>query len=136
MHKIYLFKPVSLFGRIISFVTRSPYSHSAVEIDGVIYDSSEKRGSFGIANINLSDRFHIEFEVEGDLSGWLKRMEGTQYDWVGIFGWFFKFNDYTRFYCFEATYEALVEINVTERKVLPRIDGNTIKAILVSYSTE
>lgn len=113
MNKIYLFKPVSILGRIISFITRSKYSHAAIEIEGTLYDSSEQRGYFSYSNIDTNKRQHIYYDIDGDLTDWVRDMHFTPYDWVGIFGWLFAADDKKKFYCFEAVYSAMKHLDET-----------------------
>ena len=114
MNKVYLYKPKSFIGYLITWVTKAPYSHAAIEIDNILYDSSETRGNFGKSEIINKNRKFICYEVEGDLSVWLESMKGKKYDWSGVIGWIFNVNDRDRFYCFEAVYDALAYLGLTE----------------------
>lgn len=75
-------------GLIISLATNCPYTHAAVEVDGIWYHSSEKQGGFSELNpADYDNRSATIYEFTGDLQPWLKSMHGKQYGWKGIFGW-------------------------------------------------
>lgn len=130
-NKIYLFKPRGILGEIITLVTRCEYSHSAVEVDGVLYDASETRGEFGRSDPDIFSgswfrprRKYVVVEFSGDMSPWLDFMAGAQYDWKGVLGWIFRANDITKFYCFEATWAALKFAGITKTETMPdRLSG-------------
>ena len=111
MNKIALFKPEkwSLTGWLICLITRCSYSHAAVYVDGLgWFHSSETVGYFDVLNrAEFAEREALVFEFSGDLSGWLKLMKRTEYDWKGVLGWLFKADDKDRFYCFETAMNAL-----------------------------
>lgn len=104
---LYLFYPNSLIGWIICLITRTPYAHTAISVNGVLWDSSESRGDFNRSTIDLSKRKHVAIRFKGDLTGWLEKMQGTKYDWLGVFGWLFRWNTPNKYFCFEASWEAL-----------------------------
>lgn len=128
--KVYLFYPNSLKGLIICLVTLSRFSHAAIEYNGTLYDSSETRGSFGISDIKLAERKFICKELDGDLSFWYNRMKGTKYDWKGVLGWIFKFNDTSRYYCFEAIWEALLDVGIVTLPRPRRLSGGDLLKLL------
>ena len=130
-NKIYLFYPVTIMGRIITFVTRSRFSHAAVEYNGVLYDSSETRGDFGVSSVDLSMRKYKCFEVDGDLKSWYNRMYGTKYDWKGIVGWVFGFHSKSRFYCFEAAWDAMYDIGLVKEQHPDRVSGADILYVFI-----
>lgn len=131
MNKLYLFYPDSLLGKIITFITKCPYSHSAVEVDGVLYDSSESRGDFNISHINPSDREHKVYEFEGDLSEWVLFMSNSVYDWKGVIGWLFNWNTVNKFYCFEASWMALHFAGIVEGQQPSKLSGCALERLVV-----
>lgn len=108
--KFYFFKPEGWMGKIICRVTKSEYCHVAIEINGKMYDSSENRGNFAeISRSILEEREWIGYEIttQQNMEQWVDHMMGTKYDWRGVIGWVFNLNDKTKFYCFEAGWNAL-----------------------------
>lgn len=130
MNKIYLYKPNSFWGRVITFVTRSPYSHTAVEINGIVYDSSETRGTFAQSDIIPQTREHDVFVFDGDLTVWLWTMKGKKYDWQGVWGYIFGINNKNKFYCFETSYSALMFLEIAKAPMPYKVNGNTVKRVL------
>lgn len=119
MNKIALFTatPSSATALIIAATTQCPFSHAAVCIDGQWYHSSESTGGFGpMEPADFANRHATVYEFEGDLSEWLEKMKGKQYDWRGIAGWVMKsvgLNKHShgnpkQFYCFETALDALI----------------------------
>lgn len=127
---IRLYTPRSIWGELICLFTNSRFSHATIEINGVMYDSSEKRGSFDVSLIDNKTREYTQYTIWcKDLSPWVKSMEGKKYDWVGVFGWIFGCNDRSKFYCFETIYSALVYAGLTEPTDKP-VSANTIISVL------
>lgn len=115
---VYLVKPSSFKGWVISLVTKTPYSHAVIEIGGICYDASESRGNFDVSDIDLSKRKYTAFVVEGDLSEWLSHNYGRGYDWRGVLGWIFdRKGDPDKFYCFEAVRDALMFLGISKAKL-------------------
>lgn len=133
MNRVLLFKPSTFSGRVICWVTNSDFSHAAVEVDGVLYDSSESRGTFGVSSIDPSVREHIAYEFTGDLSSWVHSMKGKEYDWRGVIGWIFSRNDRKKFYCFETAWSALVHSEVIFTPQPDRVSGTHIVNALKYY---
>lgn len=131
MNKLYLFKPTSLLGYVICLVTGSPYSHAAIEYDGVLYDSSETRGGFARSQIDVTTRDHVAYGFEGDLSGWFDRMEYKKYDWVGALGWMFKCDNPNRFYCFETAWAALLSAGIVHTGYPDYLDGTVLEEVMI-----
>lgn len=129
-NKLYLFYPVSIIGFIISLVTRSPFSHAAIEYNGVLYDSSESRGSFGVSDFDPSKRPHVVFRFYGNLQPWLDHMTGRKYDWKGVLLWVIKRNHRDKFYCFEAAWAALKVAGVVEGDQPKRLSGSDLMLVM------
>jgi len=132
MIQIYLIEPNSFIGYLITFITGSKYSHAAIAINGILYDSSEKRGDFNVSDVHLNKRKYVCYELKGNLSEWLAMNIGREYDWVGVIGWLFKANDKTKFYCFEAIYSALMYLNIV-KETKKSLSGDDLKDILEKY---
>lgn len=140
---LYLFGPQGITGLIITQVTGCPWSHSAIETGGVIYDSSETRGNFGVASKNifrktwLGKRKYVVYEFQGDLSEWIRDMSGTKYDWRGVLGWLFGLNCHKRFYCFEASWWALRHVGILPTQPQPdRISGCDLEYIMINHKKQ
>jgi len=130
-YELRLYKPNSIIGLIICIITGSKYSHSAVLINGELWDSSESRGYFG-KNTNLGNREYISFEFKGNLTLWLLKMKEVEYDWLGVVGWLFKANDKSKFYCFEASLSALRYCGITN--INPnRVTADTLINVFKRY---
>ena len=115
-NRIYLFEwsRSRFMSWVILLATGCPYAHAAVEVGGVLYDASESRGTFDRADRSrFIGRPCLVVEVDGDLSDWLREMDGKQYDYTGVGGWLLcRFwrrgcGDTNKFYCFEAANAAL-----------------------------
>ena len=134
VNKLYLFYPASLLGWLISVVTRSPFCHAAIEVDGVLWDASESRGYFGRSGIDVSKRKHVCLEFAGDLSSWLDFLQGREYDWIGVLGWLFHANSRRRFYCFEAAWLALSQCGIAKGSMPTQLSGSDLAAIISDHA--
>ncbi len=137
---ILLFKPVSFFGHLISFITNSEYSHTAIYYKNKLYDSSESRGDFSISDVNINKRPYISFSIgQHDIQDWLNGMLGKKYDYVGIFGWVFNIHNNKEFYCFESVYELLHDLEIERRTSTrrpKRLSANHILKIINRFRRE
>lgn len=115
-NKIVLFEwtPRSAMAWIILIATGCPFSHAAIEINGKLYDASERRGTLAEADVErLRGRPCQVCEFEADLSQWLRKSIGKKYDYTGVLGWmacrFFNraCGNRHRFYCFETVNDAM-----------------------------
>jgi len=117
MNKIALFTvtPRSLTALLIAAVTRCPFSHAAICVNGTWWHASEKHGGFSkMQTADYLERHCTVLSFDGDLNEWVKSMDGKAYDWHGIAGWVkrvlgMKYNaDDHKFYCFEAALAGLI----------------------------
>jgi len=109
---LFEWSPTSLASWLIKIVTKSKYTHAAVQIGTRYYDSSETRGSVGRRVIStLSNRTCVVLAVEPDgivdIGSWVQSQLGRKYDWYGIFGWIFGHQNPEDVYCFEWVWELL-----------------------------
>ena len=116
---------------LIAYITNSSFTHSAVRVDGVWYDSSENRGYFDKLDINeYNNRWCVIVELDGDLTQWLENMKGVRYNWKGIwqfpFQWFKNRNE-NHFYCFQTAWDACWYSLYKEHYSPPKVSGNTLK---------
>lgn len=133
MNKLYLFKPASIIGRIITLVTGTKYSHSAVEFKGVMYDTSESRATFGQSDIDLSKRKYVVYDFHGDLTLWKIEMSGKKYDWKGVFGWIFGAEDKHKFYCFESSWAALHRTHHAYGNIPKKLTGEDLEKVMLDF---
>lgn len=131
MNQLILFYPTGLIGLLICLVTRSPYAHAAILVDGVLWDASEGRGNFAQSDIDLASRRHLAVPFIGDLSGWLQAMQGKRYDYAGIAGWIFGRNRADKVYCFEAAWHALKAVGIAVGDQPGRLSGSDLVELVV-----
>jgi hypothetical protein len=111
-------KNKSIISKCIAIVTGCEITHSAVLVDGQLYDASEKRGKFGLANLKKLKKRNVKIYNLGasdeQVNLWLIKNNGKRYDYRGILQWilfwlFGRFIDKLKIasekkvYCFEAT---------------------------------
>ena len=149
-NKIALFtvSPTSLTALLISAVTRCPYSHAAICVDGVWWHASESTGQFSKMNLTKFAKRHCSvFSFEGDLQGWVKKMDGIRYDWKGILGWAkrcvgFRYTaDDKKFYCFEAALTGLLfarykHIRPTGQYAYSKQTDEAISSMMECYASD
>lgn len=142
--KIVLFrKSSSIISKCISLVTSSNITHSAVFFDGEIWDSSEKRGKFGKADVKKLQNRTVEVYHLGanddQANLWLIKMNGKRYDYLGIIQWGFfylagrffekyRLNSKNKVYCFEAT--GAIITRVIKRKFPVNVTGENLRRTL------
>ena len=90
--KIILFrKNNSIISKCISLVTGSNITHSAVLVDGELWDASEKRGNFGRAKAKklLNRKVEVYHLGASDIQAqaWVVNNDGKKYDYAGILQW-------------------------------------------------
>lgn len=138
-NKIALFtlSPRSLTALLIATVTRCPFSHAAICVDGTWYHASETTGGFGKLNMtDYADRHCTMLNFNGDLTQWVKDMNGKEYDWKGILGWAkralglsYQAND-RKFYCFEAALTGVLTARLADMDQYPSRRGQLDTAIV------
>lgn len=123
---------------IISLITGSCWTHAAVCVEGIWYDSSESRGSFDKLDINeYSDRWCIVVDIDMDLSLWLNHMKGKKYNWKGILQFPFTFmfkRDKSQFYCFQTAWDALWYSLYEEHFTPNRVSGDSLKYFIMEMT--
>ena len=105
--RILLFEPNwrSPISVLISIITRTPFTHAMIEIDGKYYDSSESRGDFNITSKHLMKGrlvYEWKFKSESKIEEFISQNLGRKYDYKGVFFYTFGKQDNKKFYCFEA----------------------------------
>ena len=138
----------SLTSLLISYTTQCTYTHAAIEIDGQWWHSSEQLGCFGKLNpAQFNHRRCTVYHFEGDLSDWLKKMQGKQYGWRGIAGWALYAAGIKRgtitghaqhYYCFMAALKALMTAynNESFKALGPAYQGLYCRETLLSESNK
>jgi len=130
--KIALFSPnfTSIISMLIAALTKAPYSHAAIFVDGTWYDADESRGYFSITSPSNWKGRHVtiwEFEVyKPDADRFLNYWLGNMYDYRGVLGYLFrkKGND-QNLYCFEAAYlfmQDVVELRGSANQIIGSMD--------------
>jgi len=103
----------SFISKSISKVLKSPYSHAAILINGVLFDASEKRGSVGkdhTLSRTYRGRTIVVYQVQDSskfMEGWAQGQVGRSYDYLGVLGWFLRLGSIKKVYCFEWVLEYL-----------------------------
>ena len=105
-------KILSIFGLLVSLFTDSAFSHaSIVDNNGIRYDSSFMRGSFGFASLfsPKSKRRILVFDCPTfDITEQhLKRFQSYPYDYIGVLFWKLGLHIEKRWFCFEAARELM-----------------------------
>lgn len=114
---VVFYKPDGIIGKIISLITKSPYSHVALAIDSNTILESNRFIKTRLANINSSKVVHHVFRLKGVTEVQQQKIVehalttlGTEYDYLQIAGLFFRyvlclnyltFNSYNKFICSE-----------------------------------
>jgi hypothetical protein len=131
---IYFFEPISFYGKVISWITGSKFSHAAFSFEGKFYHSSELTGRFcEMEPKELERDFHvmtIELKDPERMREWLKSMEGKPYDWKGVLGWIFKIQDKRKYHCFETVYMAILHSGYTDKPMPERVSASTLIEVL------
>lgn len=152
--KIILYKrDDSFLSKLVSFVTRSEYTHSAILLRRgkhcYFSDSSLEEGKiimlktidiparvqnreFDVFDINTADRDCAGFTRASELSG-------GKYDTTGAVLWtFFKLFGITNknFYCFEYTIEILKQYYTLDNASVKNPSGDTVKKLAEHFGTK
>ncbi len=118
---LFLWNGKSLTGLAIIIGTWSFYVHAAFSSRSIWYHSSERISRFDRVDVEAyKNRRCIVYELpEGtDPRAFIRSMQDTRYDWIGIVGWFVhfitrgrvSFDRESQFFCFEAAIEYLCRI--------------------------
>lgn len=91
MIKIYLFKNTNILSKLICWQTRSPYSHAAISVDGVAYESV-RTGVKRLSETSMLEHYSgIEYDIfefvnppnsikESEVQNFLGKQVGKSYD--------------------------------------------------------
>lgn len=90
--RILQYKGISLTSRLIRFQTRSPYSHTAVELDDGRVVEAWRRGVHVISDFREGHTKGTEvhgYDIEGDIDSkeaehWLMSQVGKKYDFLSV----------------------------------------------------
>lgn len=102
-----------LFDRVVQFLTKGPYSHCELAIDGQCYSSSWRDGGVRRKTIDLAsgnwDVHPIHLADEDYVRAWFELHMGDKYDVLGLFGFVlpWRTESRSRWFCSEACAEAL-----------------------------
>lgn len=112
LQAIFYKAPGSIFDRLIRIVTRSPYSHVELVIDGVCWSSSQPDGGVRGKRFAIDparwDTLHIQADAAA-VAIWFAGHQGTPYDYLGALRCVIKWlpNSATKWFCSEACAAAL-----------------------------
>ncbi len=103
------------FSILCALVTGSSFSHTSIIYQGTRYDTTFKRGYFDQADslLNQPNRDVTVIEINDidslQLYAFINNHEQyrTRYDLKGLLLWPFKRHDPNKYYCFEATLDAI-----------------------------
>ena len=110
----------SLFSWLIFVVSGSRWTHSALEINGKVYDAAESVGFvserpplnlWGQRKIRVYDIIGVN---DNHAELWAKQRLGRKYDYVGIFGWLWSVHNQRKFYCFEFVWRYLAAVDIVQ----------------------
>lgn len=127
---IYQTKWSSWFSVICSIVTGSGYSHGAIMNNGVLYDTTFKRGCLDVAQRIDNDRGVAVIDIDGDCEGWIKANLYTQYDWLGLVFWYFRIAISGKMYCFNVVENSLASLNIHLDLGWRKDGGSIVKRLL------
>lgn len=123
----------------IAMITKTPWTHAAIRVDGIWYDSSETRGYFDELIVDdYENRWCIITEFDGDLTNWLSSMKGTKYNWKGVYQFPFYFlakRNETEFYCFQAAWDAAWYSIYNEHFTPPKVSGESLKYLMIDMNS-
>lgn len=145
-------KPQGIIGKLVCWRTKDIYSHSWIELDGIIYDPSVIYGKRIILNKNLRRRnYPADLVIEIKLTkserqlmrAWVEDWVGSPYDFLSVLGWFFGIKEMEsnrNSYCHEFCRHSLVRLGklpadnhlITARRLkreLVGISGKILKEI-------
>lgn len=135
--------------KLISWWTKSPYSHVELKFsDGICFSSSTKESSVRFLYFTLNkdhwdiiDIPNVSKEKEKEIRDWCQTQVGKGYDWFAIFGYIYakflnwipfssKLDDSNYWYCSEVCIYPLIKfgiLNVTDARVAPGCLYTTVK---------
>jgi len=94
--RIVFSKPTSIIGKLVCWRTKDNYSHSWIELDGVIYDPSIVYSKRVIVEKKIRrKKYPADLVIELKLTkadkqmtrAWAEDWIGTKYDFLSIIGW-------------------------------------------------
>lgn len=130
----------SLFGLVCSASTLSQWSHSSIITDdGKWYDTTFKRGYFGIREIEPARKVRV-FDLPGHIlsSEDLADLMGVRYDYIGLVFWLANIHVLKWIFCYESALIAIKKmgIDVTTGQASPHKIINTLKGFNSRYCLE
>ena len=128
--RIWLYKPKSFFGELVTWRLETEFSHSAIELDGFLYSAvfphtavmqqgdtkSPEYGELGIPpRTGTIFTLNITPEQIQAAKTWCTAHLQSRYDLLSLIGWALRcpwFQSPKTFYCFEFVHAALVAAGV------------------------
>ena len=89
--EIFLYFNRGLVGHLIGWQTRSAYSHAAIRVKGILYQSKEGKGVFSRKELDVEDSLAEIYKIEVTpkqlvvLEEFLQQQVGKKYDYTMVF---------------------------------------------------
>ena len=124
--QIRLYHADDFFGELCCWRLESPYSHSAILVDGYVYSAVYPRAVKMLATNTKSPEyselgipprtgtfvtFRVPVEKKNLIKEWLEKHLGTRYDLLSLLGWALRCQSLQvkgTYYCFEFVHSSLV----------------------------
>lgn len=128
--KIWLYEPCSFFGELVTWRLETLYSHSGIELDGLIYSAVFPHTATYTPGDTSSPEYHelgipprkgmvFPLKLTPDqvtlAKGWCIKHLQSRYDLLSLIGWALRcqwFQSPHTYYCFEFVHAALVAAGV------------------------
>lgn len=137
-----LYRKSGIISNIIKFFSRGNYSHVAIQVNGVVYESKEFHSvrkltdwCINTATVDIYEILITE-EQEKELIIFLEKQLGKPYDYMMVLGFLFfttreKRKSRRRWFCSEFVFAALEKIGI---KLFNNIEPWKISPVMLSYS--
>ena len=118
---------------LIALVTKSIYTHSAIQVEDRIFEASGKKDTLGWAPASVYDGRHVK-KIELPVSKTkakriLNTYRGIKYDYRALRLWCFSEHDKKKYYCFEHCLQFLRDIGISAKEY-KRVSSHTLLHIL------
>jgi uncharacterized protein YycO len=130
-----------LISSAIRWQTRGIYSHSAIIVDGVLYEASEFKGVHNKIADKRNDRYFDDYQIilseqqEEDLIRFLDRQLGKPYDYTMVLRFITRQQEdrksVGKWFCSELVFAAVQKVGVN---LLNNVEPWEISPVLLSFS--
>jgi len=121
---VYFCRGTGILAEAIKLATLSHFSHCAVNVNGIVYESTIEKGVTKCSLNSFADRYPnretIIVDGNNDLAEtWLNKQIGKDYDFTALAGIPLrkKWNDDNKWFCSELVAEALVKSGVLNMRL-------------------